>query len=199
MSGIAICLLGSTTFSPILHTYTASGTETIPVGATKLVMGLWGGGGGGAGGGGTGCAAHPGGAAASGAYCQKTITLTPSDWGKTIDYVVGAAGLGGSSPTSSTSGGNSSITNGTYSSITLNLSALAGLRGLNLVSGSGQAASGGDINDTGNNGTGIGDAGGVAIVGFNSIAAGVGGFGGADGVGNAGGNGGVGEALFYYT
>jgi hypothetical protein len=127
-------------FGTVINTYTTGtgATETVPSGATAVVIELWGGGGGGsrdnAGGIGTG--------GGSGAYCKKTQSVS----GGTFTYTVGTAGVG-----KVTTDGNGTSA-GTASTITSPaLTANGGNPGL--VSGASPVAStatGGDVNTSGN-------------------------------------------------
>lgn len=194
MTGIAIGMSAGW-FPPVTNTYdSGSGTETIPNGASQLIAEIWGAGNIG----GAGDAGIPavGGGAGSGGYSKKTFTLTPSDWGKTFSYTVGAA-----------SGGNTTLTNGTYGTA-VSMTANGGGIGQDAASGgnqgSGGTASGGDVNTTGNGSGGVTRVGAGAPNGGGNVATGIGstpGGGGAGGssAGGPGSAGANGRAKFAYT
>lgn len=177
--------LTNTTFTPVTNTYTGalgstSGTETVPTGATHLTITIWGGGGTSDG----GSSSHGGG---SGAYCQKTVTVTG---GQTFTYVAGAWG----DPNGNLNGTASTVTG---SAPVVNMSAGGGFQ----QGSSTPTASGGDTNTSGNlpvSGNGAsapnGGTGGTFPSGVGNAPGG----GGAAGTGN-GGHGGGGRAQFAYT
>lgn len=78
---------------------------TIPTGAVQMVVEAWGGGGSG----GTGGVNSDGGPG-SGGYTKKTIALTSSDWGKTLNVTAGGNTAAGAAAT----GHASTISSGTY-------------------------------------------------------------------------------------
>lgn len=197
----------------------SSATITIPGGATKLLIYLWGGGGGGGGGkfvagccGGPGVGGSAGGA---GALIKYLSGLTP---GNTLSLTIGAAGTGGTnSPTSGTAGGNSTLASGTQviTTLTANGGGLgAGGNGAVGASGVGGTATNGDANVSGQPGVSTtgGDPGiafggggrtvsvtGAAVAGVNGTGFGAGGSGASCSVSSAaGGNGAGGMALFYW-
>lgn len=139
----------SAAFSPIKHTYAGVATtaETIPSGATQVVIEGWGGGGpGGVGFGANGVGAGGGGGGAGG-YFKKTIALTSVDWNKTLIMI-------GQNIYPSMA----SVSSGTYTLTTL--TANIGHTGTAATSGSapgtgatGGTASNGDTNTTGASGT----------------------------------------------
>jgi hypothetical protein len=75
--------------------FNSSGSFTVPVGVTKLMVELWGagGGGGGSGGGGYSNSGGTGGGGGGGGYVKDIITVTP---GQSIPVTVGLGGSGGS-------------------------------------------------------------------------------------------------------
>lgn len=80
-------------FLEVVHNYNtegATGYETIPTGAHQVVIKVWGGGGAG----GNGSNLYPGQGGGGGAIVEATLTLTPSDYGKTFFYSVGYHGYG---------------------------------------------------------------------------------------------------------
>lgn len=196
MAGALLSLMASSGFIPVTRTYDSggAGTETIPNGASQVVIEIWGAGGKG----GNGDAGIPaaGGGGGSGGYVRKTFSLTPTDWGKTFSYFVGFA-----------SGGNTTAAQGTFGTA-FSLAANGGTKGQDAVSGGNQgaggAASGGDVNTPGNGSGGVVRAGAGAPNGGGNVAAGVGstpGGGGAGGSlgGGPGSAGANGRAKFSYT
>jgi len=153
-------LFAKISFSGFSETFT-SGTTTvsIPPGAAQVQVQAWGGGGGG---GLTrfskGCQVNTGGGGGSGAYVRKTLTIPSANWGNNISYSVGTAGNGGSLPSPSTPGGNTSVSSGTFT-IPTTIAAPGGLLGTDGLPGTGGSggspASGGDcgFNINGNAGT----------------------------------------------
>jgi len=125
----------ATATNTIVNTYdTGSGTETVPNDVTQLVVEIWYPGGGGSRT--TGNTNQRGGG--SGAYSIKTVTLTPVNWGQTLSYNCGTAGLGRTGST-----GNGGAASG--GSITDNLS------GVTIAFSPGTPAQGGV-----NSGSGVG-------------------------------------------
>lgn len=146
---------GKSNFTPSTNTYDTSGagTETIPSGASQVVIECWGAG---AGGGGDNSGhTHNGGGGGSGGYVKKTHALTSADWGKTFTYAVGGYGVYGNSGVNGTNGSPTTAANGTYSTAT-SLSAGGGNGGVHAgvggdgLQGTGGTASGGDVNTAGN-------------------------------------------------
>lgn len=195
MAGILTATIGMGGFVAVARTYdSGTGTDTIPTGASQVSIEIWGAGNRG----GNGDLGIPavGGGSGSGGYSKKTFALTPSDWGLTFNYFIGAA-----------NGGNSTSSQNTFGTA-FNLSALGGAAGQDAVSGglqgAGGLASGGDVNTAGNGSGGVVRAGAGAPNGGGDSAAsmgtvpGGGGAGGnlAGGPGNAGANG---RAKFSYT
>lgn len=75
----------------------SNGAFVVPRGTTKLEVQAAGGGGGG-GGSHCGCenpGSHHGGAGGGGYVVSRTYTVTPSDWGKALQWFVGGGGVGG--------------------------------------------------------------------------------------------------------
>ena len=154
MTGALAALAGAGGGINVKNTYASgsSGNETIPKGASLVVIELWGGGGGG-GRGSNLCVGNDGGGGGSGAYVKKTIPLSSASWGKTIAYLVGIGGSVGAGP--GTYGGNgqaSTVSSGTFTLSTLTAGGGGGASGGNLgpVEGAGGTASGGDVNTSGN-------------------------------------------------
>ena len=128
----------SSAFTPVTNTYNSgSGTETVPTGATQLVITAYGSGGDGA-----AFDVSSGGGGGGGAYCVKTVSIVSGDYGVGLSWAVNAPG----------SNGASSVT-GTIAAGALAVSAGAGQNGgLNNVGGAGGTASGGDTNTNGDPG-----------------------------------------------
>lgn len=188
----------TSSFVPVTHTYTSgTGTETIPSGATTMVIEAWGGSGPG-GAGSSYFTAHQiqysgGGGGGAAGYCRSSFPVTGLT-GETMTYIVGSAG-----------GGNTSITAGTFAMTTMAANGgggggnASGFTGGTLGTG-GTASGGTSANATGSNGTagsaGSFGTGGVGTVGINGT--------GARG-GNGGyatmplGGGGPGQITFRYT
>lgn len=136
----------------VVH-YSSTQTITIPTGATRAYIKMWGGG---AGSGGSNSASiSVSGGAGAGGYLEKYLTgLTP---GNTLAYTQGAAGAAGTSTTDGTSGGNSVLASGTHSITTLTAS--GGTRSLRSngtasAGGAGGSATNGDLNIAGEAGQG---------------------------------------------
>jgi len=194
-------------FTPVTNTYFTgtAATETIPSGATQVVIKVYGGGGGGSrsNGGGRG-----GGA---GGYSIKTYSLS-GNAGQTFTYTVGSFGIGKQTTNGAgTNGGNSTVTNGTFPTAT-SITANGGVGSTSVASGG--TASGGDTNVTGGVGlAGIGclcspvggDGGssnlGEFTGGIGGLQGGGGGAGGENGFDGStdGGDGGRGKVVFAYT
>lgn len=145
-------------FSPTTHAYTSgSGSDTIPTGASQVVIEVKAGGGGSSATGFTSSYACGGGGAG---YSRSVISLTPANWGQTIAYQVG---LGGATNLNNNGvqGGNSTVSSGTFALATITANGGSGAGG----NGAGGTASGGNqVNDTGASGVngGIGGASGSA-------------------------------------
>jgi hypothetical protein len=137
-------------FTPVTDTYAsaASGSETIPAGASQVVIEDWGAGAGGTAGQFTGCAAIAGESGSSGAYSKTILSLTSADWGKTLAYVVGAGGSAGGS--SSGAGSASTVSSGTKTITTM--TANGGAANPSKTSnGGGNTATGGNTTNTSGN------------------------------------------------
>ena len=201
MSGFAsLLLVGGSTFTPVTHSYSSGtgATETVPAGATNVVITLWGGGGGGA----RDVVAFQASGAASGAYVQKTL---PTTGGTTFIFTVGFLGAGRLSLSGDGNPG------GTSSISSLGLSAGGGGGGLLVGTGAiGGTASGGDTNINGNNSLGFdatgmgapnggGNVGGSGLGTSNGSIPGGGGAAHYSNTGGGGGNGAPGEISFAYT
>jgi hypothetical protein len=136
---------GTQKFVPVTRTYTSGtgATETVPTGATSVVVTVTGGGGAGGynsftlGGGGGG-----------GSQAIKTIAVTG---GNTFTYTVGNAVLGRTT-NGFGSAGQASTVSGTVSGGSVSMTAGAGGGGGTNNGGSAGGASGGDTNNAGNNG-----------------------------------------------
>ena len=197
MTFAARTLQGATGFVPVTHIRgPGSGVETIPVGATKLVIEL---GEAGAGGGSNPFSA-PSGGGSGGLIRTAVIPLTSTNWGQTLNWSLAFGALGGAPGSNDGAApAASSVSNGTFVATTVNLTASAptGGKSIGFPGGLGGAVSGGAVNTPGNAGqTGnAGGNGGARIVGtyVNS------GAGGAGNEGVPGGNGENGAAAFAYT
>lgn len=130
----------------ILHTFTTSGTETVPAGYSNAVVEVWGGGGGGQGGNGV-IGGEKGAGAGAGGYSRSSFSVTG---GQTMTITVGAGGTGGASSFGvGTTGGTSKVVFGSST-----LTANGGKPG-NYTSGSqgGTASGGNQANTTGGAGS----------------------------------------------
>lgn len=198
-------LQNTSSFTPVTHTYNTAGsyTETIPTGASQVVIEVWGGSGAGGAGFGPVCTGYTGGGGASGSYSRSTYSLNSGNYGQTIAVAVGAAGLGASGSNGS-NGGASSASSGSFPMTTMSSpggggggKAVSGLDGAAGVAGG--TASGGNVaNSNGTGGfPGAGNGtGGAGIAGVNGTGA-KGGNGKT--FGGAGANGGAGLLIFAYT
>lgn len=161
-----------TAFTPVTHTYTpgspGTGSETVPSGSQHLTLTIDGGGGGGMQGDPTMVPqlGDPGGGAAR---VIETIAISSSDWGHTLSYVLGAAGISNNDGTGSTA-------TGTLAAGSFSLDA-----GPGMTDGSGGTASGGTTNTNGSDGNFLTGAGGQAGSGAAGGAPGDAGKGGANG------------------
>src|SRR4029079_18224336 len=100
----------------IVNTYdSGSGTETVPQGVNQLVVEIWYPGGGGSRT--TGPSNQRGGG--SGAYSIKTVTLTAANWGETLSYDCGTAGLGRTGSTGNGTAASGGSIAGNLSGITI--------------------------------------------------------------------------------
>lgn len=186
---------GKTAFSPVTRNYdSGSGNDTIPSGASQVVISAWGAGGDG----GLPNGDQIGGGGGGGGQAIKTMAIGPSDWGGTLAYA--AIGVGSSSTSSGT------VAAGSYS-----IAGNVGSNGGNASAGSpgsggaGGSGSGGDTNTSGDNGQDGGDGGSGANGGGggglsgNGTAPGGGGGGGSNEHTGFGGFGAVGRVQFHYT
>lgn len=149
------------TFVTVVRTYSSGSglTETVPTGATSVIIEIWAGGGAGG-----RDAANVGGGGGGGSYSKKTISVIG---GNTMTYSVAASVLGRSTDGLGNTGNQSTVT-GTVAGGSVNMTALGGSGGdILTTAGSGGSASGGDINTSGGNGslatggTGAGPGGGI--------------------------------------
>lgn len=194
-------------FAGSTSSYTSHGsfTETIPSGASNVVIEVWGASS--AGGDVAGGPAHDGGGGASGGYARSSYSLSPSNWGQTMTVVIGTGGVARFGLSGLVPAVDSSVASGSYSLTTMigakpftggspgnNVSAGAG--------GSGLTGSGGNVaNVAGNNGgtSGVGHLPAAGVVGVNGTGQ-VGGTGGTVALGGGSStNGFDGLAIFKYT
>jgi hypothetical protein len=203
MSGVVAVMAGlSVQTAPTLVIFDfstpTSGTVTIPVGATNLVVEAWGGGGGG--GFGRDDLGSFGGGGGAGGYSKKTLALSGDD-GKTILYTAAQPGTGSNTPDPGNTGGTSVVSSGTY--ILTALQAAGGLGGLSDGTGNqgaGGTATGGDTNTTGAGSTTATIAGAASTAGDGGLTAGGGGTGGVPTfIGDRGETGNPGRVRFVFT
>lgn len=140
-------------FTATTRTYNSgSGTETIPSGASQVVIEIWGGGG--AGGRGRSSNSTYGGGGGSGGYSRKTYSLSSGSWGTTFSYEVGAGGTAGGIANGN-DGGASIVTNVTFPTSTSLASGFGG-GGIYGLDGGAQGSPGfpigGDVNTNGDGG-----------------------------------------------
>lgn len=181
-------------FTPVTHTYTTgtSATETIPVGASSLIIEDCGSGGGG----GTQNSPNFGAGAGSGAYVKKTVSVAGAS-GRTLTYTVGAVGTGATIPGAGTNATASTVVNATFlTSVSLSAGGGTGGNISGVSPGAGGTPTGGDTNTAGNPGNSSGTGGGLGIVGTNCTT-GTGGHGGQQP--GFGGDGGGATIVFAYT
>jgi hypothetical protein len=166
-----------------------SGVQVIPVGALGVTIEVWGAGGGG-GYGYIGFIApgepevFPGGGGGGGGYSKTILSLSTAD-NKTINYIVGAGGPGGTAfAPNGEPGGFSNVSSGTsgtpftITTMTAN-GGNGGDSGQFAQQGAGGTASGGNTTNTpGNGGALFTQAGATGISGVGSLTAGAGGNGG---------------------
>lgn len=175
MSAVVARCIGRGGFRPLLSSRASgSGTETVPAGATNVVIEVWGGGGKGGLNSGAG----------AGGYCRTSIACSS---GQTLNYSVGAG-----STTSGVAGAASTVTSGTLS--VTSMTGNGGNPGSGATGGTGGTASGGTAaNTTGTAGqsSGGGATGGPGTAGVNAGPAGAG--------GDQTLNGSNGLIAFYYT
>lgn len=132
-------------FVPVTRTYTSGtgATETVPTGATLVVITVDGGGGAGG-----YNATTQGGGGGGGSQAIKTIAVAGGD---TFTYTVGAS-VTGRTTQGSGSNGNASTVSGTVSGGSVSINAGAGLGGSFIAGNLGGTATGGDTNTDGNPG-----------------------------------------------
>lgn len=136
---------GTSKFTPVTRTYTSGtgATETVPTGATQVVITVDGGGGAGG-----YNATTQGGGGGGGSQAVKTIAVVG---GNTFTYTVGNAVLGRTTQgTGST--GQASTVSGTVSGGSVSINAGAGFGGSFIAGNLGGTATGGDTNTDGNPG-----------------------------------------------
>ena len=156
MTGAMTSIAGSfgSTFTAFSNVYIAtSGVEYIAHKARTLVIEVWpGGGSGGAGHTSIACGSTYGGGGGAGSHSTRTLALSPSDWGKTLNFSAGLPGHYISADPTHGTGGPSNVTSGTYTLTTINTN--GGIEGgFEGGAGSGgSVGSGGDVNVSGNNG-----------------------------------------------
>lgn len=187
----------------LTRTYTTgtSATETVPNGATTVVIEAFGAGGGG-GGGRSGCSGNGGGGGGGGGYVRSSYACSG---GQTIAYTVPAGGTNGGIGANGGNGSGSVVASGTLSITTM--TAPGGGGGIAGSSGgaggaAGATGSGGNVaNSTGNTGGAhagcVGGAGGAGVTGVNGYNGLAGGTGGP--VGSLGLTGGTGRVVFKYS
>lgn len=108
---------GGTTFVPVTHNRTGSGNETVPTGASQVVITAKGAGSGG----------NYLNAGAPGDETITTKSLNGADWGANLAYACGVGGLG--KTTGSRNAGTSTTITGSLSSGAINIRAAGGLSG----------------------------------------------------------------------
>lgn len=198
-AGIMMAAAASATvaFTPVTRIYTTPGSaiETIPTGASNLVIELFGAGGGG--GGKTGSIPNhtlsPGYGGGSGGYTRSSFSVVGHN-GQTIDYTLGAGGALGGIGFYGSPGGSSYVGNAGTFTMTEMFSnpGGGGADGSGSTPGAGGTASGGNATNTaGNPGSGI--TGGAGIVGIYDTGT----KGGTGGPGTTAGGNAI--AVFHYT
>jgi hypothetical protein len=189
-------------FVPVTRTFDGpltSQTETVPAGATNVVIKLWG-----AGGGGGLFTGPPGGGGGGGGYAERTLAVTG---GQTFTYSVGGGGNGLQGPGngSGAGGGNSNVISASPS-FTMACNGAQG--GQQAAGGNGGTVSntGGSVSTTGGNGSssvagGSSPNGGAnqGTQGANGNAPGGGGAGNINSGSAKGGNGAPARVQFIYT
>jgi len=192
MSGASVAVMADGSgFAPVTTLWDGTtGTETVPTGATNVVIEGWGPGGGG----GRGGAGVVGGGG-SGSYSIKTMAVSG---GQTFSVTGTAGGIGKSFVNGSGTTSTASTITGT-ATMTVN----AGLGGLTGGGSAGGAAgTGGDTNTAGNTSVGIEELGAGAPSGGGDVVSGVTGStpgGGGGGSTTTGGNGAPSRWKFAYT
>lgn len=203
MTGVMAATAGmSAQTSPTLVIFDFStpstGTVTIPVGSTGVVIEAWGGGGGG--GFGRDDLGSFGGGGGAGGYCKKTLVLSGDD-GKTLQYLSSQPGTGSNTVDPGNPGGSSVVSSGTY--LLTALIALGGSGGLSDGTGNqgaGGGASGGDTNTTGAGSATSTITGAAATAGDGGLVGGGGGNGGVPSFsGDRGDSGAPGRVRFVFT
>ena len=160
------------------------GTETVPAGATNVVIEIWGAGGGGGG----GSIVRGGGGGGGGSYCRSSYACSG---GQTMAYTGSQSGVPGNTDTTGGAGSTTVVSSGTLTITTLTANGGSGGISATLggVGGAGAVASTG-----GNQVNGVGGPGGISSVsaGGGQGPAAIGLFGaGAPGPGSSGGTGGA--------
>ena len=129
-----------TAFTPVTNTHNSgSGNETVPTNASQCVITV------NAAGGGATWNFNGG----KGGKSVKTISISESDWGKTLAYSVGAHGTGAIIFTGASNGGSSTVSSSTLAVGSISITANGGSRATNSADGADGTASGGDTNTTG--------------------------------------------------
>lgn len=205
MSGIlaagALSSSAAASFVPVTRTYQTggAGVETIPVGATLLVIEVWGGSGGGGMGASNPCVGLDGSGGGSGGYSRSSMTVTGFG-GRTINYVSGARGVnaGTTFGADGTAGTQSSVGSGTFSMPGMTAGGGGGGNGAGGAAGvGGNAGTGGNVANSAGHAGIVSGAGGAGVVGVNGTGP-DGGNGKNAGILNPS-NGGYGLILFKYT
>lgn len=190
----------ASSFTPVLHIYTngLNATETIPAGATSVVIENWGGGGGG----GYYYPTSLGGGGAAGGYCRTSMNVSSQN-GKTFKYTTGGPGASQTNAGNpGNSGGSGTVTAGTVTGFTT-MTANGGNGGEYATGASGGTATGG----TAANATGAsvavhinaGATGTTGTVSGDGSPYGGGGTGGLNLSNSSGQPGLTGAVVFYYT
>lgn len=173
-------------FTPVTSPYTTNGsfTETIPTGATTVVIEVFGASGDGGGGAGSGCTAKTGGGGGSGAYSKTTFSVASLN-GKTFDLVVA----------NRNTASNTTVSAGATNGVTGFTQMIAPYGGNGVTAGAGNGA-GGAAATTATGGTDTNSVGTAGLGGGNACSPGQGAAGtaGTNGSGGPGGNGGTGTA-----
>lgn len=155
---------------PVTNTHSTVGafTETIPFGASNVIIGEWGAPGGGCQGIGTGCAADTGASGGSGAYAESSYSVAGKG-GQTILGNIQAGGTAGGATAGA--GGATTVSSGTFTLTTMTAPGGGGGANPSTAGAAGAIASGGTTtNSPGRTGvparsTGIGGAGITGSVG----------------------------------
>jgi len=206
MSGVTHAVIAAYMFAPGAYTRTSgtSVTESVPSGATQVVIEVYGAGGGGGLNTSGGFASGGGG----GAYVKKTIAVVG---GNSMTFTIATGGPGRVSTQGNGTSATATTVTGTVSGGTLNLSAGGGAGG-NIdwaIISAGGVASGGDINfdgsdtvdltDIGGSGSGPSGVGTGALGGTTGAVGNAPGGGGGGNTSGAGGSGARGQVVFTYT